>query len=299
MKKIYAIMIVLLGTHGLCQAQTPAQNLMPDGSHDLYMGLGVIVRPNFEGSKQHKVRALPVFQMQWSNGAFISGMHAGLHLSDQPQHDFGPLIGIEPGRNASGSRNIPDDASNVFPSGDVLESNKTSVKPIFNTVKARLTAGGFYHMQINPQLRWHNQLLYGSGNDRNGLRFNSDVRFKLPEIFSHQAITVGLGLQAVNQAYARSYFGVNNINSPVQSVSLFDGIAFAKTVAPVEAPIEYKARAGIKDVHLDLFWNVNLSSSWLVTTKLNASYLLNNAANSPLVQQRTNVTVSTALAYRF
>ncbi len=292
-------MIVLLGTHGLCQAQTPAQNLMPDGSHDLYMGLGVIVRPNFEGSKQHKVRALPVFQMQWSNGAFISGMHAGLHLSDQPQHDFGPLIGIEPGRNASGSRNIPDDASNVFPSGDVLESNKTSVKPIFNTVKARLTAGGFYHMQINPQLRWHNQLLYGSGNDRNGLRFNSDVRFKLPEIFSHQAITVGLGLQAVNQAYARSYFGVNNVNGPVQSISLFDGVAFTKMATPVGVPMEYKARAGVKDVHLDLFWNVNLSSSWLVTTKLNASYLLNNAANSPLVQQRTNVTVSTALAYRF
>lgn len=303
MKKLYAIIIVLLGTSGLSQAQTPAQNLMPDGSHDLYMGLGVIVRPNYEGSKQHKIRALPVFQMQWSNGAFISGMHAGLHLSDQPQRDFGPLIGIEPGRNSSGSRNIPDDAHSFFPSdttaGDASESAKLGSKPAFNTVKARLTAGGFYHMQLNPQLRWHNQLLYGSGNDRNGLRFNSDLRFRLPEFSSHQAVTIGLGLQAVNQAYARSYFGVNDVNVSVHSLSLFDGIAFAKTVAPAGERIEYKPRAGVKDLHLDLFWNVNLSSSWLVTTKLNASYLLKNAANSPLVQQRTNVTVSTALAYRF
>lgn len=304
MKNFYTLFFALLGTSGVCQAQTPAQNLMPDGSHDLYMGLGVVIRPNYEGSDKHKIRALPVLQMQWSNGAFIAGMNAGWHLSDQPQHDFGPLIGIEPGRTTSGSGNIIENPNNVNNStGDVFPEYDTKKNALSNlsTVKTRLTAGGFYHMQLNSQLRWHNQFLYGSGNDRNGLRFNSDVRFKLPELFSHQAITIGLGLQAVNQSYARNYFGVNGAGSSLHSISLFDDIAFAKTTATAtktSAPT-YQPKAGIKDVHADIFWNVNLSSSWLITTKLNASYLLNNAANSPVVQQRTNISFSTALAYRF
>lgn len=304
MKNFYALFFALLGTSGLCQAQTPAQNLMPDGSRDLYMGLGVIVRPNYEGSNKHKVRALPVLQMQWSNGAFIAGMNAGWHLSEQPQYDFGPLLSVEPGRTTSGSGNIIDNPNNVhtsdgeiFPETDVKKNTASKL----NTVKTRLTAGAFYHLQLGPQLRLHNQILYGSGNDRNGLRFNSDLRFKLPELFSHQAITIGIGLQAVNQAYARSYFGANGIDNNLQSISLFDDIAFAKSTeveAKTSVPV-YRPRAGIKDVHVDVFWNVNLSSSWLITTKLNATYLLNSAANSPVVQQRRNISVSTALAYRF
>lgn len=304
MKNFYALFFALLGTSGLCQAQTPAQNLMPDGSRDLYMGLGVVVRPNYEGSNKHKVRALPVLQMQWSNGAFIAGMNAGWHLSDQPHRDFGPLISIEPGRSHSGSGNIIDIPNGVNnSSGDVSPESdvKKNTASKLSTVKTRLTAGAFYHMQLNPQLRLHNQLLYGSGNDRNGLRFNADLRLKLPELFSHQAITLGIGLQAVNQAYARSYFGANNVGNNLQSISLFDDIAFAKSTvrdAGTTVPT-YQPRAGIKDVHVDVFWNVNLSSSWLITTKLNATYLLNSAANSPVVQQRKNVSVSTALAYRF
>ena len=303
MKNFYALFFALLGSSGLCQAQTPAQNLMPDGSHDLYMGLGVIVRPNYEGSNKHKIRALPVLQMQWSNGAFIAGMNAGWHLSDQPQHDFGPLISIEPGRSTSGSGNIIDGPNNVHTSdGDLFpESDVKKNKADLNTVKTRLTAGGFYHMQLNPQVRWQNQILYGSGNDRNGLRFNSDLRFKLPEFFPHQAITVGVGVQAVNQAYARSYFGTSSVGNNLHSISLFDDIAFAKSTATDAKmkPAAYRPRAGIKDVHIDFFWNVNLSSSWLITTKLNATYLLNSAANSPVVQQRKNISFSTALAYRF
>lgn len=304
MKNFYALFFALLGTSGLCQAQTPAQNLMPDGSHDLYMGLGVVVRPNYEGSNKHKVRALPVLQMQWSNGAFIAGMNAGWHLSDQPQHDFGPLISIEPGRTTSGSGNIIDGPNNVHTSdGDIFPESDVKKNSLSNlsTVKTRLTAGGFYHMQLNSQLRLHNQFLYGSGNDRNGLRFNSDLRFKFPELFSHQAITIGLGLQAVNQSYARSYFGVNGAGNSLNSISLFDDIAFAKSSEPMAKTnvSSYRPKAGIKDVHVDIFWNVNLSSSWLITTKLNATYLLNSAANSPVVQQRKNISFSTALAYRF
>lgn len=303
MKNFYTLFFALLGTSGLCQAQTPAQNLMPDGSRDLYMGLGVVVRPNYEGSNKHKVRALPVLQMQWSNGAFIAGMNAGWHLSDQPHRDFGPLISIEPGRTSSGSGNIIDNPNIQTSDGEfVPESDvKKNTAGKLSTVKTRLTAGAFYNMQLSPQLRLHNQFLYGSGNDRNGLRLNSDLRFKLPELFSHQAITIGLGVQAVNHAYARNYFGANSVGNNLQSISLFDDIAFAKSTARDASPAvpTYRPRAGIKDVHVDIFWNVNLSSSWLITTKLNTTYLLNSAAKSPVVQQRKNISVSTALAYRF
>src|SRR5438067_1816358 len=90
---------------GMAQAQTPATNPMPDGSRDMYAGLGVQSAPRYEGTGSRKVSALPVLQVEWSNGAFISGMSAGVHLSASPTVEFGPLLAVQPGRDESGTGN--------------------------------------------------------------------------------------------------------------------------------------------------------------------------------------------------
>jgi outer membrane protein len=88
---------------GLAQAQTPATNPMPDGSRDMYVGLGVQSAPRYEGTGSRKVSALPVLQVEWSNGVFISGMSAGMHLSNSPTVEVGPLLAVLPGRDESGT----------------------------------------------------------------------------------------------------------------------------------------------------------------------------------------------------
>ena len=104
MTKFFIPLLIL--TTVLCDAamaQTPAANLMPDGSHDMYIGVGAVSRPRYEGSSDHRVSALQVLQVQWSSGIFIAGMSAGMHLSERPGQEFGPLLAFEAGRNVNGS----------------------------------------------------------------------------------------------------------------------------------------------------------------------------------------------------
>jgi len=284
MKKLCTLLLTSLTFSATSYGQTPAQNLMPDGSYDMYLGLGAVLRPSYEGAKKNKLAALPVMQVQWSNGAFLSGMSAGWHVSEQPQRDFGPLIMLEPSRSPSGLSNSIDPPRYFQNAGIGAEadSSKTSNKLIgLENIQVRLLYGGFYHLPLSSNLRQTNVLLYGAGNNKDGLRLSSDLRYSVPGLPSHHRVTLGLGMNIVNQAYAQSYFGVSESEAK-QSLNR-----------------RFQAKAGVKDVHLDAYWNWNLSSSWLLTSRMQLGHLVGSASDSPLVERRTNFTVSTAFAYRF
>ncbi|QNA88401.1 MipA/OmpV family protein [Massilia sp. Dwa41.01b] len=100
MTKLFAL--ALAAVANTAAAQTPATNPMPDGSRDMYVGLGVVSAPRYEGARTSERHALPVLQVQWSNGVFVSGMGAGMHLSRAPQVEYGPLIEVQPRRDESG-----------------------------------------------------------------------------------------------------------------------------------------------------------------------------------------------------
>jgi outer membrane scaffolding protein for murein synthesis (MipA/OmpV family) len=89
------------------------------------------------------------------------------------------------------------------------------------------------------------------------------------------------GLTLANQAYSRAFFGV----TPDEA---------SRSAFPA-----YQPSGGIKDAHLGVRWNWALAPSWIVTSSLQATRLLGSAKDSPLVERPTNLTVSTALAYRF
>ena len=325
MKKIYTFLIVALTLSSSANAQSPAQNLMPDGSHDMYLGLGLMSRPLYEGAEKSKRVVIPVMQMQWSNGVFLAGMSAGWHLSNQYKHEFGPLITVEPNRNPSGVSNsiqfpnsFPGSAlvgGNGSVAGDLADqenvgSNKSSNKlQDTDNIRTRLLYGTFYNYQIDNNVHQTNTLLFGAGNNRQGIRLSSDLRFQFKNVLPHHQFTVGLGLTAVNRSYAQTYFGVNK-SALASQVIFIDYISADLARSATEelsnfrklsdvANQDFKPRAGIKDVHADIFWNWSLSSSWLVTSKLSVSQLVGSSSKSPLVERKTNVTVSSAIAYRF
>jgi outer membrane scaffolding protein for murein synthesis (MipA/OmpV family) len=263
-------------------AQTPASNPMPDGSRDMYVGLGAVSAPRYEGAESRKVSALPVIQVQWSSGFFISGMSAGMHLSDSPSLEFGPLVALQLRRTESGTSRGADGAgSTILPS--VLPEPKRSANPLagMETIHTRLLGGGFLNYYLTPQLRLTSSVLYGSGNERNGALLDLGVQQLASQLGRHHTVSLSGGVTIANRNHNAAFFGVS------------------ADQAAGSGNLPYAAAGGLKDVHVGARWNWALSPSWMLTSNLNATRLMGSARNSPLVERPTNLTVSTAIAYRF
>jgi outer membrane scaffolding protein for murein synthesis (MipA/OmpV family) len=273
---------------GTAWAQTPATNPMPDGSRDMYVGLGVQSAPRWDGTGSRKVSALPVLQVQWSNGLFISGMSAGMHLSTDPVVEYGPLLAVQPGRDATGTGRSADGVGTYGPAliGPVPEPlARFDARPMrldgMDKIGTRLTGGVFANYYVTPQWRLTSSLLYGAGNDHDGARLDLGVQRLAFELGSQHRVSVSAGVSIVNRNYNQTYFGISREEASRSRFSYYD------------------AGGGLQEAHVGVRWNWALSPSWMLTSNLQAKGLLGNAAKSPLVERSTNLTVSTAFAYRF
>lgn len=283
MKQFFCL--ALAAASGAAAAQTPALNRMPDGSRDLYLGLGAVSGPRYEGASERKVSAWPVLQFEWSNGVFVSGTTAGMHLSTEAAMEFGPLLALQPRRSESGNANGAggvDGASLVSPPMLVQRAGRGSNNlDGMDPIGARLQAGGFFNVYLNPHLRLTNSLLVGSGNARKGATFRVGLQHIAAEVSAHHKVSLSAGLTLANRDHNQAFFGVSA----------------AEAVRSGYAP--YRAAAGIKDIYLGAHWNWELAPAWIITSNLQATRLTGSAKDSPLVQRPANLTVSTALAYRF
>lgn len=262
-------------------AQTPSANMMPDGSRDMYLGIGIESAPRYEGMDDRRTQAVPALQAQWSNGIFVAGLTAGMHLSSTPGIEYGPLLAIEPGRRDTWVQAVYVNAA---------VSANTGVSYAYaqvHEVGPRPEAGGFLNVYLSDSARIAASMLYGAGENRNGLIAQLDVQQSFHPS-AHHTLSLLAGFNWVNKEYMQSYFGV-----PHDSIALTPGgsVAFVQD--------GFEPGAGFKDTHVSLHWNWEWSSSWMLTSQVMATRLEGNAADSPLTSRRDNFTVSTAIAYRF
>lgn len=310
--------LALAGACGAAHAQTPAINPMPDGSRDMYVGLGAQYAPRYEGARERRTTAMPMLQVQWSNGIFISGMSMGMHLSTSPSVEYGPLVALAPGRDASGTKMfrigtvgdnagnpggpstwLPDPVDGLPPPAGTIEDvkegrvddgggdgitpdNTINLLDGVHTLKRRVLYGGFANFYLAPQLRLTTNALYGAGNGRHGLRMHVAVQHLQQDIAPHHTLALSAGVTLVNRAYNMAYFGVTAEEADIYGINA-----------------EYHPGGGIEDVRAGARWNWALSPTWMTTTGLQVSRLVGDARKSPLVERSTNVSVSTALVYRF
>lgn len=277
---------------GIAGAQTPASNPMPDGSRDLYVGVGLASTPVYPGASKRRVSAIPLLQLEFSNGVFISGYSAGMHLSTSPTVEYGPLLAMHPGRDQEGSSfasGVTEPASSpgrVKPQGGGTDFEMESHPPaaqqqIIEKVPSRLQGGMFANYYLSPELRLTSSLLYGAGEDRDGMLLNLGVQRIAAEVAPNHRLTVGFGLTMVNRALNTSLYGVSEEASP--------HIGFPP----------YATRGGVRDVSAAIGWNWALSPSWVLASSVRATRLQGDARHSPLVQRPTSISVSSGLAYRF
>jgi outer membrane scaffolding protein for murein synthesis (MipA/OmpV family) len=259
---------------------------MPDGSRDMYAGLGVQSAPRYEGTGSRKVSALPVLQIEWSNGVFISGMSAGMHLSASPTVEYGPLLAVQPGRDESGTGTAVGGVGSGTP---LVAGTGTSQKTIrgsgrlagMDEIPARLQLGGFYNYYLSPQWRLTSSILAGAGREHDGARLELGVQRLAAVDGRRHRVSLSAGLGVVNHQYNAAYFGV----TPEEAV---------RSRFPA-----YQPGGGLQDVHAGVRWNWAFTPSWMLTSSLQAKRLLGSASHSPLTERSTNLTVSTAVAYRF
>lgn len=275
------ILIVLLSVSTGALADTPAARMMPDGSRDMYVGLGVVSAPRYKGSSERDTDPVALVQVQWSNGIFLSGLSLGMHLSPEPTVEYGPLLAIEPGRHASGSQKLSGvdgiGGASVAAPGSVDMAPQSASALRFSEVSSRPVAGGFFNYYLDESLRLTSSLLYGAGEDRNGLLLQAGVQKSLAAFGPHHRVAVSAGVTLANRHYTQDYFGVR----------------------PVTGSAGFAPSSGVRDIQLTLNWNWELSRLWLLSSQVSALRLMGDAADSPLTARRNNIAVRTGLAYRF
>lgn len=284
-----AATLAALTACGGAAAQTPVANPMPDGSRDMYVGLGLQSGSRYEGGRSRHVLLMPVLQAEWSNGIFLSGASAGMHWSGRNDIEYGPLLSLHPGRSERGR---PLAGGGLSGTG-----SNTALPPLVSgqndpitrlngmaDVPHRLEAGAFLTWYLNPEWRIASSALYGAGWERDGLRATLDLQRIAATVAPHHTLSFTAGLTLANARYNRSFFGVT---------------AMQALVIPALARPAYAPGGGVKDLHAGLRWNWALSPSWMLTSGVHVVRLAGDAGDSPIVERATSATVTSALAYRF
>lgn len=165
-------------------AQTAA--MMPEGSHDTYVGALVTVGPRTEGSKQQQLLVVPNFSINWSNGVFVEGLRAGIDLSSDPTIHYGPTLAV--GRRA--------------PRADVPGSSASW----------GLDPGMFIRYALAHNIQLSSSLSYGEGHDGRGTVMRLGASYSVP-LSAHQALQLYTGVNLADHAYMQSYFSTRNYDA--------------------------------------------------------------------------------------
>jgi outer membrane scaffolding protein for murein synthesis (MipA/OmpV family) len=194
MKKL--CLIVLLA-NSPCFAQTLANAMMPDGSRDTYMGLALVSKPSSEGDAGASDTLLfPLLQVQWSNGVFVSGLNTlGMHLSDTPGVEYGPVLHWQEGRSPGIRRELAGSAE----------------------LKGSPNVGGFFNYYLGHDFRLTSELL--STTDAAGMLLSVGLQRMLPRFASHHSVSVSVGATAADSAYAQRRYGVTGISTTTSNVT--------------------------------------------------------------------------------
>jgi outer membrane scaffolding protein for murein synthesis (MipA/OmpV family) len=248
------------------------------------MGVAIASAPAWEGAKERSTALSPALQAEWSSGLFVAGRTLGIHLSDSPKLDYGAHLNLHPKQEfvggARGRLSMSDFQITVAASLPLkLDPPFARLRGV-PAVDVRPEMGGFLVAYLAPHLRLSNQLYYGAGQGRNGLRHSMDLQYISSPLAAHHRFSAAFGFTLANAEYQQSYFGVS------ASTARANGLR------------EYRVGAGVKDIYTQLRWNWVLSPSWLISSSFRLSRLQGNAAQSPLVERPSQLRFSTALAYR-
>jgi len=153
-------------------------------------------------------------------------------------------------------------------------------RPILVSVIALILGNLMGAFMFTREIHFGSRLLYGGGAEASGLqlRLGADVSWRLG---AHDALTLSPGLTLANGDFMRTTYGVD-----------------ARQARSDELP-PYDAKAGVRNVGLDITWGSELSTKFTLDAGVSLTRLVGSAARSPLIVRRNEATLFSALSYHF
>ncbi len=232
---------------GEVEPQTMSQNA-PVQDWSFTLGGGVGFGPDYEGSNDYEPIPIPAVSASYRDFIFFEGVSLRVNALGFLDNELGIMAG--PTISYGGGRSHKD--------------NKALAK--MGDIKSGADVGGFLDYNLGP-------IVLGAtftqelGKNRDGMFGDLSVGYN--QVFTDQ-ITGSIGAAATwaDKDYMQDYFGVNASQALASGYSL------------------YSPKGGFKSVGLNLGLNYRMTEHFSIGASGGYSYLLDNAANSPLVKDQ-------------
>ena len=247
------VAVVILSLASVAQAQDTPFNIenVPN-----VVGVGIAMLPDYPGSDDYIVGGAPFFKInidsQFEYYLRLLATDLQLNLINHPVFRFGPAFNYRFGRN-----------------DDVEDDVVKKMKEIDGTIEA----GAFMGIELvdkdNPRQRFLSQVEFLSdvGGEYKGYNVSLSASYWFPV---HKAVDVTFGgsITYADGNYMETYFGVDQKNAD-------------RTGLPV-----YEADSGLLMARVNAGAVLHLSMSWHLAAGLQYRPLLDDAADSPIVDDR-------------
>lgn len=226
------------------------------------LGIGALVRPDYPGSSNYDLTAVPLVEVVWNDRIFATtrqGVEVGVFLTRDRAFRSGIALDYVFGRDQ-------DDNVRLQGLGD-----------IDSTVRGRAFASsGVGPFTLSAFLA---QDLADNGH---GLIAGADLEYRL-RLAPRLAVFAGPGVTWANDTHMQSFFGV----SAAQAARSAAGLP------------RYDAGAGFRDVRLTIGAIALVTDSVFIQPRIVVSQLVGDAADSPLTTSETQVAAFVIGGIRF
>ncbi len=238
------------------------------------VGAAAVIKPKYEGSNQHEVIPIPIIIPKFA---------------DRPDEEPSPYSNV---RKRVNFRGLDDIRVRVFggerfqvgavtgyitkrdqDDGDLLRG--------LGDIDGGLVLGAYSAFRLGA-FTFDAALLDKVTGDEAGLQYRFGVE-TTQQVTERLRLGVRIGTTIASQDFMQTYFGV----TPAQSFRSRAGL-------PVYTP-----DAGVKDVFVSVGASMDLSERWLLKAGARYGRLVDEAADSPVVQTADQVSGTVGLAYRF
>lgn len=258
-----ALLIFAIG-RAAADEELPATSTTATGLHGS-VGMGVGVRPEYEGAKDKKTRLMPNINLYYGDTYFLTGMTAGANLfkhrtAQGVSISAGPLLALRRGRDEN-------DHAELRGLGDIDRS---------------LDAGGFVRLRMGgwqARADVRKDVTNGDG----GTTVNLSAGHGMP-VSRKLRLRANLDATWASAAYMNTFFGIDATQSANSGITRYD------------------AGPGFKSVGASLLADYSINREWAGFASLRYKRLVGDAADSPIVKDlgsESQVTASVGIKYRF
>jgi outer membrane protein len=253
LSSVIAAALVIFSAGQPAFAQTTGSAIEVPGVRN-FVAAAVGVVPDYLGSDDYTIGAAPAGVIRFGDSdryVRLIVTDINVNLIDSPNWSFGPAINYRLGRS------------------DVDDKAVDKMRDIDGTVEVGAFGGWTWIGSDDPRHRFSigTEFLYDVGGEHDGYLISGSVRYFKP-VTRPLTLTIGAAMTYGSGDYMDTYFGVSTGDAARSGLSAFN------------------ADSGLRDIRVPLMAIFSFNKNWHVSGGVVYTRLLNDAADSPVVDDR-------------